>query len=94
MQGDAGSGGFTVTYRLGAKPADSVDITAAVVAGGFSTATLAAGAVTGDATMIRVEVLADKALVSPKTTKTFKLTFASPGDPTKQDAVLVTVFAR
>jgi hypothetical protein len=94
VQGDAGSGGFTVTYWLGSKPADSVDVTAAVVAGGFSTSTLAAGAVTGDATMIRVEVLADKAFVAPKTQKTFKLTFTSAGDPTKQDAVLVTVIAR
>ena len=94
VQGDASSGGFTVTYFLGSKPADSIDVSAAVEAGTFSTATMGPGAVTGDATMIRVEVFADRALVAPGTTKTFTLTFTSAGDPTKQDAVRVTVIAR
>ena len=86
--------GFTVTYFLGAKPSDSIDVSAAVQAGTFSTSTLATGAVTGDATMLRVEVLADKAIVPPKDTITFPVTFTSAGDPTKQDVVRVTVFAK
>ena len=46
----------TARYFLGAFPAESLDITPAVVAGTFSSSLLAGGAVTGDATLIRVEV--------------------------------------
>jgi len=94
VHGDGSSGGFTVSYFLGAKPSESVDVTAAVEAGTFSTATMAPGAVTGSSTMIRVEVLADKTLVAAGTTKTFTLTFSSASDPSSEDAVRVTVIAR
>ena len=94
VQGDPSSDGFTVNYFLGAKPRDSVDVTAAVEAGTFSTSTMAPGAITGDTSMIRVEVFADKILVAKGTTKTFTLTFSSAADPTRQDTVRVTAIAR
>jgi hypothetical protein len=89
-----GGAGFTPSYFLGARTRDSVDVTAAVEAGTFSTSTLAPNAITGDTSMIRVEVLADKIQVFKGTTATFTLTFSSAGDPTKQDTVRVTVIAR
>ena len=47
---------ITVKYFLGAKAKDAVDITSAVEGAGYTTASLAPGAITGDATMIRMEV--------------------------------------
>jgi hypothetical protein len=94
VQGDGNDTGFTVTYYLGAIPNDSVEVSSAVESGVFSTSTLAAGATTSDSTMIRVEVFADKTLVSKGVTKTFNLTFTSVGDPTKVDVVKATVIAR
>ena len=96
VQGDGSSGGFTVSYFLGANPnpADSVNVSSAVTAGSFATSTMAPEAVTGDTTMIRVEVLADKNIVAKGTTKTFTITFTSASDPTKQDAVRATVTAK
>jgi hypothetical protein len=95
VQGDGSGGGFTVSYFLGAKPSESVDVTAAVEAGTFMTDTMAAGAVTGDATMIRVVVtVPDKTLVLKNTTQTFTLTFTSASDPTKQDTVSAAVVAK
>jgi len=94
VHGDGSSGGFTVSYFLGAKPSDSVDVTAAVEAGTFSTSTMAPQAITGSSTMIRVEVLADKTIVAAGTTKTFTLTFTAGSDPSSQDAVRATVIAR
>ena len=79
---------------MGAIPNDSVEVSSAVESGVFSTSTLAAGATTSDSTMIRVEVFADKTLVSKGVTKTFNLTFTSVGDPTKVDVVKATVIAR
>jgi hypothetical protein len=94
VQGDGNDTGFTVTYYLGAIPNDSVEVSSAVESGVFSTSTLAAGATTSDSTMIRVEVFADKTLVSKGVTKTFNLTFTSVGDPTKVDVVKATVITR
>ena len=94
VQGDGGSGGFTVNYFLGAKPVESVDVSSAIESTTFATSTLAPGAFTGDATMIRIEVFADKNTVAKGTTKTFTLTFSSAADPTKQDTVRATVTAR
>lgn len=91
---DAGGNGFTVHYFLGAKPADSVDVTTAVVNGTFSTSTMAPGAITGDTSMIRVEVSASATGVGPGTSKAFTLTFTSAGDATRQDIVGVVVTAR
>ena len=90
----AGGTGWTATYFLGAKPKDSVDVTAAVESGAFSTSTLAPNAITSDTTMLRVEVTADKINVFKGTTATFTLTFSSAADPTRQDTVRVTVTAR
>jgi hypothetical protein len=87
--------GFTVKYFLGASsnPSESVDVTAAVNAGTFASATLEAGAVTGDATMIRVVIYADKT-VAKETTTYFALTFTSASDSTKQDTVTAEVVAK
>jgi hypothetical protein len=91
----AGGPGFAINYFLGAKTSESVDVTAAVDAGTFATTTMASGAVTGDATMIRVEVtVPDKTVVFKGTTATFTLTFTSAGDPSKQDTVRITAVAK
>ncbi|HXI82565.1 MAG TPA: choice-of-anchor D domain-containing protein [Verrucomicrobiae bacterium] len=94
VQGDSGSTGFTVHYFLGAVPNDSVEVTSAVESGVFSTSTLAPGATISPATMIRIEVFADKTLVGKGATDTFTLTFASVSDPTKVDVVKATVIAK
>jgi hypothetical protein len=86
--------GFTARYFLGSRPSDGIEVTAAVEAGTFATSTMEAGAVTGDATMIRVEVSASKAEVTRGATATFLLTFTSASDPTKQDTVAITAIAR
>jgi hypothetical protein len=94
VRGDGSSGGFTVNYFLGAKPVDSVDVSSIVESSTFATSTMEAGAFTGDATMIRIQVLADKNIVAKGTTKTFTLTFSSASDPSKQDTVRATVTAK
>jgi hypothetical protein len=93
VQGDGNDTGFTVNYYLGSVIKDSLPVTSAVESGVFSSSTLAPGAITSTATMIRVEVFADKTLVR-SVTKTFKLTFSSAGDPTKVDVVKITVKTR
>jgi hypothetical protein len=92
--GDGNSTGFTVNYYLGAIINDSTNVTAAVQSGVFSSSTLAPGAFTGDATMMRVEVFADKNLVGKGVTKTFNIRFASASDPSKIDVVKATVKTR
>ena len=94
VQGDGNDTGFTVNYYLGSVVKDSLDVSSAVESGVFSSSTLAAGAITSTATMLRVEVFADKTLVGKGVTKTFKLTFSSAGDPTKVDVVKITVKTR
>lgn len=89
----SGGQGFAADYALGSKPSDSFDITAGVEAGTYSTSTMAAGAVTGDSTMIRVEITADKT-VAKDTTATFTLTFTSVSNPGSQDTVRATVVAK
>jgi hypothetical protein len=89
----SGGSGWTVNYFVGAKPSESMDITTAVQAGTYTTAAMAAGAVTGDSTMIRAEVFADKTLVKG-TQATFTLTFTSVSDATQQDTVRITAVAR
>jgi hypothetical protein len=91
VQGDGDSAGFRVKYFLGAT--DTTDITAGVEAGSFASTTLAAGAITGNTSLIRIEVFADKAV--PKgTVKTFTVQFTSVSDPTKIDVVKATVIAK
>jgi hypothetical protein len=91
-----GGSGFTANYFLGSstRPSETVDVTAAVQAGTFMTTTLAAGAVTGDSTMIRVVIYADKTIVTRSTTATFILTFTSASNPSQQDTVVAAVVAR
>ncbi len=89
----SGGQGFTANYFLGGIRSESVPVTAAIEAGTFATSTMEAGAVTGDATMIRVVIYADKT-VAKGTTATFTLTFTSASDATKQDAVRATVVAK
>ena len=89
--GDGDSGGFTVKYFLGAT--GTTDITPTVEAGTHASSTLAPGAITGNDTMIRIEVFADKAV--PKgTVNSFAITFTSVSDPTKVDLVKATVIAK
>ena len=93
--GTGSTAGFTVHYFIGAVAKESADITSQVVAGTFSTSTLASGAITSIPTMIRVEVLAaDKTLLGAGATQTFMLTFTSANDPSKVDAVNATVTAK
>jgi len=81
-------GGFTVKYFLGAT--GTTDITPTVEAGIHASSTLAPGAITGNDTMIRIEIFADKAV--PKgTPNTFALKFTSVSDPTKVDVVKAKV---
>ncbi|HVM60227.1 MAG TPA: choice-of-anchor D domain-containing protein [Verrucomicrobiae bacterium] len=89
-----GGAGWAVNYYLGARPSESVDVTRSALAGTFSTATMEAGAITSDTTMIRAELFANKTLVSKGTTATFALTFTSANDPTQQDTVWITGVAK
>jgi len=76
-----------VNYFLGAIPQGSLTNTPAVVAGTFSTATLAPGAFTGEATMLRAEITVDKHAPKGITTNTIKAT--SSGNFLKTDSVRV-----
>jgi hypothetical protein len=75
-------GVLTVKYLLGND--GSQDITAAVKAGTFTTSSLAAGATTGQATLIRVEIRIDPA--APTSEQLLLFTITSVGDPVRQDA--------
>jgi hypothetical protein len=92
VEGDGDSGGFTVSYFLGA--ADQTDISAAVESGAHASATLAPAATTGDATMIRIEVFADPLLVSKGEIETFTISFTSVSNPARVDVVKATVIAK
>jgi hypothetical protein len=80
---------FTVKYFLGAVRSDSVEITGAAKSGSFSTGTLAAGASTSDATMLRIEVTPDRA--APPGTYSVLVTTTSGADLSKSDSVKATV---
>ena len=83
--------GWTVKYYLGAKPSESMDITAGVMAGNFQTSLMGPGVVTDESTMIRVEVFGDKTVLSKGAADgTFTLTFTSNNDPAAQDTVRIT----
>lgn len=90
IQGPASLPGFaTVRYYLGANLKDSLDITDAVVNGTYLTANLAAGATTGDATLIRVDVTVEPSATAG--TQSLLVTVTSASNGTKQDAAKVTV---
>jgi hypothetical protein len=88
-----GGTGWTANYFLGAKPSESVDVSAAVGASTFSTSTLGPAQATSVATMLRVEIFADKT-VAKGTTAIFTVTFSSASDPTKQDTIRITAVAK
>ncbi|MGD0016143.1 MAG: choice-of-anchor D domain-containing protein [Verrucomicrobiia bacterium] len=93
IQGIGDSGHFTVKYYLGSSKKLATDITAAVVAGTFSTPNMAAGAVTGDTTMIRVEVTATSAALKGETDDVDVSAFSNT-DATKTDQVRVHVLVK
>ena len=93
IDADPSPSGFTVKYFLGAKPAFSTEVSDAATNATLATATMAAGAHTGDATMMRVVVKADKH-VPRGTVATFVIRFTSATDPTKVDAVQAVVLTK
>jgi uncharacterized membrane protein len=72
-------GVYTVKYFLGDK--DGLDITAAVKDGTFRTSAMAPGALSGQSTMIRVEVTTD--LAAPVGSYPVDVTFWSASDASK-----------
>ena len=93
VQGSGSAPGvFTVQYFLGAHPRESTDITSAVVDGSFSTATLAPGAFTSEATMMRVEITVDRS--APPGVIPAVITGTSSANPAKADSVGATVISR
>ncbi len=92
VQGDAGSGGWSARYYLGAT-STNVEVTATVTNGTFATSTLAPGAVQGDATMLRMEVFATTNVVKGAT-NTFSVSFVSTSDSTKKDVVAVQAITK
>jgi hypothetical protein len=90
----AGSGdlaqAYTVRYFLGST--DGLEITEAVKAGTFSTANLGPGALTGNATLIRVEVTAEVNAIAG--TYPVTVTFRSTSNLLKEDSVTGSVTIR
>ena len=84
------AGAYTVKYFLGAIPKESLDVTSMVKAGTFSTATLASGAYTGDATMLRVEITVDRHAVS-KSTSVVTISGMSSVNIQKTDSVRISL---
>jgi hypothetical protein len=84
--------GYTVRYFLGAVPRESLDITAAVKAGTFATTTMAGGATTGDATLIRVEMKVSKQAFSGFLSNLITVTSTTVSN--KIDAVKATAVVR
>jgi hypothetical protein len=81
--------GVSVQYFVGAMPKEAVEITSAVVAGTYTTASLAPGAITGNATLLRVQVTADSDALSGSYSTL--ITFRSTSNPSKVDAVKTTL---
>ena len=84
-----GTGTYTnkVRYFLGALPKDSLDITSAVTAGTYSTATLGVGGYTGLATMLRLEITVDKHAPAGPIPITVKATPATRKYSSQNDSV-------
>ncbi|MGD0652111.1 MAG: choice-of-anchor D domain-containing protein [Verrucomicrobiia bacterium] len=91
IQGAGDSAGFTVKYYLGAT--GNFDITSAVVAGSYSTTKMAAGAFTGDATMIRVEVTVNRT-AARSARKIVLVSAFSNTDSSKEDSVRAVVLVK
>lgn len=84
-------GVLTVKYFLGAF--GDFDITAAVKAGTFTTSSMAAGAETGDATLIRAEITVDAAAPAGSTNSVV-VTTSSSANAAKTDTVRAQVVIR
>lgn len=80
--------GYTARYYLGAIASEGVEVTEAVRRGTFATGNLAAGAATGDATLLRVEITADR--LTTKGVRSALITFTSQSNPLKTDTVKAT----
>ena len=84
--------GSSVRYFLGAMRRGALDITDAVKAGTYTTASMAGGATTGDATLIRVEITADKLAFSGFYETT--VTVTSTTNTARSDTVKATVVVK
>jgi hypothetical protein len=84
-------GSYSVKYFLGAIPQDSVDITSLVQSGSYKSSTMAGGAVTGIATMLRVEVTVDSAAMVGNTNNIIVSAISTNGKP---DEVTARVIVR
>jgi hypothetical protein len=84
--------GTSVRYFLGAMRREALDITDAVKAGTYTTASMAGGATTGDATLIRVEITADKLAFSGFYETA--VTVTSTTNPARSDTVKATVVVK
>ena len=93
ISGGDNGGGFTVRYFLGARVADSVEVTDLVKAGTLDSGAMAVGARTSDSTMLRVEISASTNVLRG-TTNTVPITVTSTSDATKSDTVHAEVIAR
>ncbi|MCS7048993.1 MAG: choice-of-anchor D domain-containing protein [Verrucomicrobiae bacterium] len=91
VQGPAEDSGFQIRYYLGTTT--DIEITDEVSAGGFEIGRLAPASVTGDATMLRIDLAASTNVVRG-TTNSFLITVTSSRDPTKRDAVRTVIIAR
>jgi hypothetical protein len=92
VEGTGGDPGTATTrYFLG--DLGTFDITVATETHAFTTSTLAAGASTGAATLIRLEVTAEPLAVK-RTTVTVPITGISVADPSKTDTVNAIVIIR
>jgi hypothetical protein len=91
IQGAGDSAGFTVKYYLGAS--GNFDITGAVVAGSYRTSNLAPGAITSDATMIRVEVTVSRT-AAKGARKNVPVSGFSNADSSKEDTVRAVVLVK
>jgi hypothetical protein len=86
-------GSYSVKYFIGAIPKDSVEVTGLVQSGAYNSSVLAGGAVTGIATMLRVEVTVDAA-ATVGSTNNINITAVSNGNLNRKDVVTAQVIAR
>lgn len=91
VQGPAEDNGFRVRYYLGTTT--DIEITDEVSGAGFEIGRLAPATITGDATMLRIDLSVETNVVRG-TTNSFLITVTSSRDPSKQDAVRTVIIAR
>ena len=90
VSGGRSGSGYRVQYFLGTaiRGEDNVDITSTVTAGGYTTADLGAGGSTGEATLLRIVVTADK--LAAKGAHSVLVTYTSQSNQLKTDTVKAT----